>query len=89
MHTKHESNDRATCPISTGSEGSLISAPMTFPHMYLSVLSQGSPPGMVPVPGRNYADIIDFIGLLHYKLPPFDIDQFEVTNAQFQAFGPA
>ncbi len=72
--------------VSKAGAGELISAPMTSEHMYLSLGSQGSPPGMVPVPGFEFGDVIGFIGAVHYKLPPFDIDQFEVTNVQFQTF---
>lgn len=46
----------------------------------------GSPPGMVPVPGGHFEDLIDFVGWLRYDLPAFDIDRFEVTNAQYQQF---
>jgi predicted esterase len=72
--------------ISRPGAGEFIAAPATFQHMHFQLRSQGTAPGMVPVPGYNFADMIDFIGALHYKIPPFDIDQFEVTNAQFQKF---
>lgn len=48
--------------------------------------STGSRPGMVPVPGGKWLDLIDFLGWVYYDLPDFDIDRFEVTNRQFQEF---
>jgi dienelactone hydrolase len=30
--------------------------------------------------------LIGFVGWLRYQLPPFDVDQFEVTNRQYQEF---
>ncbi|MGA3027856.1 MAG: bifunctional serine/threonine-protein kinase/formylglycine-generating enzyme family protein [Bryobacteraceae bacterium] len=45
-----------------------------------------APPGMVPVPGGSYGNMIGFIGWVNYQLPPYDIDKFEVTNRQYQAF---
>lgn len=44
-------------------------------------------PGMVHVPAAVYGDYIDFMGWVGpYRLPAFDIDQFEVTNAAYQQF---
>jgi eukaryotic-like serine/threonine-protein kinase len=46
-----------------------------------------SPAGMVPVPGKYWGDSIDFIGFVApYKLPPYFIDRFEVTNREYQKF---
>jgi serine/threonine protein kinase/formylglycine-generating enzyme required for sulfatase activity len=48
---------------------------------------QSSPNGMVPVPGQNFVDSVDFIGFFGpYKLPPYYIDRFEVTNRDYQEF---
>ena len=46
----------------------------------------GAKTGTVPVPGGEFADFIDFVGWLRYDLPAFDIDTYEVTNAQYQQF---
>ena len=46
-----------------------------------------SPAGMVPVPGKNWISSIGFIGFIGpYKLPPYYIDRFEVTNRDYQKF---
>ncbi|MEO5923050.1 MAG: protein kinase [Bryobacteraceae bacterium] len=42
--------------------------------------------GTVRVPGGDFADLIDFVGWVRATLPPFDIDQFEVTNRKYQEF---
>jgi eukaryotic-like serine/threonine-protein kinase len=48
---------------------------------------QASPAGMVPVPGRSWRDNIHSIGFVGpYKLPPYYIDRFEVTNRDYQKF---
>lgn len=48
---------------------------------------QPTPPGMVPVPGDNWLESIDFIGFVGpYKIPSFAIDRFEVTNRDYQKF---
>ncbi len=46
-----------------------------------------APAGMVHVPARVYNDYIAFMGWVGpYQIPAFDIDRFEVTNAQYQQF---
>jgi eukaryotic-like serine/threonine-protein kinase len=46
-----------------------------------------SPAGMVPVPGKYWVGSVDFIGFIGpYKLPPYYIDRFEVTNRDYQKF---
>jgi hypothetical protein len=48
---------------------------------------QSSPGGMVPVRGQNFVESIDFIGFIGpYKVPPYYIDRFEVTNRDYQKF---
>ncbi|HEU4787600.1 MAG TPA: SUMF1/EgtB/PvdO family nonheme iron enzyme, partial [Gemmatimonadaceae bacterium] len=48
---------------------------------------QKAPPGMVWVARSGFGNMIDFIGWVGpYKLPPFYIDKFEVTNRQYQQF---
>jgi hypothetical protein len=42
---------------------------------------------MVPVPGSAWADYISFIGFIGpFKIPPFYLDRFEVTNRDYQKF---
>jgi dienelactone hydrolase len=48
---------------------------------------QAAPGGMVPVPASNWTGYIDFVGFLGpYKLPPYYVDRFEVTNRDYQKF---
>jgi hypothetical protein len=66
--------------------GDFIAAPQTSDHMHFALAAQAWA-GMVHVPSNDhFAELIDFIGVLHYKLPAFDIDKYEVTNAQYQDF---
>jgi dienelactone hydrolase len=47
----------------------------------------GAPAGMVPVPGQNWVGIIAFIGSIGpFRIPPFYLDRFEVTNRDYQKF---
>jgi formylglycine-generating enzyme required for sulfatase activity/predicted Ser/Thr protein kinase len=64
----------------------LVAAPETSGQMQFALTPVGSQPGMVTVPGGGFAEFIDFVGWLQYRLPTFQIDRFEVTNAQYQAF---
>jgi hypothetical protein len=41
---------------------------------------------MVHVPKGAGREYIDFLGFVPYDLPAHDIDQFEVTNRQYQEF---
>jgi dienelactone hydrolase len=61
-----------------------VSAPVTRDAMQFSL--PGERAGMVSVPGGDWHDWIGFIGLLHYVLPAFDLDRFEVTNREYQQF---
>src|SRR5512146_3188254 len=65
-----------------------ISAPSTDDEMMFALDSmQKAPPGMVWVARSGFGNMIDFIGWVGpYKLPPFYIDKFEVTNRQYQQF---
>jgi hypothetical protein len=48
---------------------------------------QQSPAGMVPTPGGELMTYEGFLGWIGpYKLPPFYVDRFEVTNREFQQF---
>ncbi len=46
-----------------------------------------APAGMVAVPGGNWVGIIAFIGSVGpFRIPPFYLDRFEVTNRDYQKF---
>jgi len=48
---------------------------------------QRSPVGMVPTPGGELMTYEGFLGWVGpYKLPPFFVDRFEVTNREYQKF---
>jgi dienelactone hydrolase len=55
-------------------------------HFALDIL-QRTPTGMVHVGARRWGNMIAFVGWVGpYRLPPFDLDKFEVTNKAFQVF---
>ena len=68
--------------------GTYLTAPPTEDEMAFALDSaQAAPVGMVWVRGGTFFDYIDFVGWVGpYELPPFYIDRFEVTNAQYQKF---
>jgi serine/threonine protein kinase/formylglycine-generating enzyme required for sulfatase activity/dienelactone hydrolase len=68
--------------------GELVVAPETGAHMYFALDAlQKAPPGMVALPGGTYVAYIGFIGFYGpYKLPPFYLDRYEVTNGEYQKF---
>ena len=74
--------------ISKPGVGEFVAALPTRKPMNFALSSlQSSPSGMVPVPGQNFVDSIGFIGFIGpYKLPPYYIDRFEVTNRDYQKF---
>jgi eukaryotic-like serine/threonine-protein kinase len=72
--------------VSKAGEEELVAAPPTTDAEQFSLQPAGVQTGMVPVEGGPWGDLIGFIGWLHYRLPAFDIDRFEVTNRQYQAF---
>ena len=48
---------------------------------------RASPPGMVAVPGKVWIDMISFIGVVGpFKISPFYLDRYEVTNRDYQKF---
>jgi serine/threonine protein kinase/dienelactone hydrolase len=54
---------------------------------FAPAIAQPAPAGMVPVPGSAWADYISFIGFIGpFKIPPFYLDRFEVTNRDYQKF---
>ncbi len=66
--------------------GEYVSAPPTEDHMRFPLAEVHQESGMVPVPGGNWGEFVDFIGWVFYKLPSFDIDRYEVTNGEYQRF---
>jgi len=68
--------------------GELVVALQTRKTMDFALADfQKSPSGMVPVPGGNWSGYIDFIGWAGpYKLPPYYVDRYEVTNRDYQRF---
>ena len=74
--------------VSKAGVGQLITAPATREPMSFDLESAAKAPrGMVPVSGGTWTDSLAFLGWLGpFKLPPFFIDRFEVTNRQYQDF---
>jgi serine/threonine protein kinase len=66
--------------------GQLLVAPSTDDTMKFDLAPAGTPAGMVHVPKGKGGEFIDFVGLVFFDLPAHDIDQFEVTNRQYQEF---
>jgi dienelactone hydrolase len=66
----------------------VVTAPMTGAKMNFALDSGAlAPAGMVHVPARGYQNYIAFIGWVGpYRMPPFDIDRYEVTNREYQQF---
>ena len=66
----------------------LVEAPDTSPTMHFDGnAAQNAPRGMTYSPGGSWSDYLSFLGWVGpYKLPPYDIDQYEVTNAEYQRF---
>ena len=72
--------------VSKPGAGQLLVAPFTADTMQFALAPAGTAAGMVHVPKGVSADLIDFIGWVINDLPAYDIDQFEVTNRQYQEF---
>jgi eukaryotic-like serine/threonine-protein kinase len=68
--------------------GELISAPPTKTNMDFAFdASLKAPDGMVLVPGGDWGDFVGFVGWLGpYKLPPYYVDRYEITNREYQRF---
>lgn len=66
----------------------MVAAPETDDSMNFSLTAQQkAPPGMVYVPARSWQSYIAFIGWVGpYKIPPYYVDRFEVTNRDYQKF---
>ena len=65
-----------------------VAAPLRRNIMGFALDSETTAPaGMVYAPGSAWADFISFIGWVGpYRLPPFYIDRYEVTNREYQRF---
>jgi eukaryotic-like serine/threonine-protein kinase len=74
--------------ISKAGAGEWVSAPPPIlDKMSFSLQPpEGAQAGTVPVPGNDWTDLVDFIGWIHFHVPSFDLDRFEVTNRQYQKF---
>ncbi len=72
--------------VSKPGAGEFISAPPTAGSMQFALPAADGEPGMVPIAAGPFGEMIDFAGALAYDLPAYDIDKFEVTNAQYQQF---
>jgi len=68
--------------------GESVTAPVAADAMNFDLdAAVKAPDGMVPIDGGIWLDSPAFLGWIGpYKLPPFFIDRFEVTNRQYQAF---
>ena len=65
-----------------------LAAPRTEKAMTFALDMQNrAPADMVWVSGRQWGDFVGFVGWEGlYNLPPFYLDKYEVTNAQYQQF---
>jgi len=66
--------------------GQVLAAPYTEDTMQFALAPAGTAAGMVHVPKGNVSEYVDFVGFVSRDLPAHDIDQFEVTNRQYQEF---
>lgn len=74
--------------VTKAGSGEIVVAPPTDTRMDFALgASRESPNGMVRAPGTDGGWFIDFVGWYGpYKLPPFYIDRYEVTNREYQKF---
>jgi eukaryotic-like serine/threonine-protein kinase len=74
--------------VSKPGSGEITVAPPTETKMDFSLgASQKSPRGMVRADGGDGGWFLDFVGSYGaYKLPPFYVDRYEVTNGEYQKF---
>ncbi|HMH15870.1 MAG TPA: protein kinase [Edaphobacter sp.] len=68
--------------------GEMLVAPQTDEQMNFALSDfLKSPDGMVLAPAGEWGDYIAFIGWVGpYKLPPYYVDRYEVTNREYQKF---
>ena len=74
--------------VSKSGGNDMVVAPETKSEMnFLLGAAQDSPNGMVPVPAGTWVKDVGFVGWLGpYRLPPYYVDRFEVTNRDYQNF---
>ncbi|HXM25327.1 MAG TPA: bifunctional serine/threonine-protein kinase/formylglycine-generating enzyme family protein, partial [Chthoniobacterales bacterium] len=74
--------------ISKAGIGEYIAAPITEKELDFALDKEaGAPKGMAWVNGRQWQDMIAFVGWVGpYNVPSFYIDRFEVKNRQYQEF---
>jgi len=68
--------------------GEYEAAPFTVPKMNFALDAEiAAPVGMSWVSGGPWTAFIEFVGLVGpYRLPPYFIDRYEVTNREYQKF---
>ena len=71
--------------VAAGSGEPFITAPETKSQMTLTLPRAGDTL-TAPIPANRYGVGIGFIGWLGANLPAYDIDRYEVTNAEYQKF---
>jgi serine/threonine protein kinase/dienelactone hydrolase len=74
--------------VSKSGGNDMVVAPETKSEMnFLLGAAQDSPNGMVPVPAGTWMKDVGFVGWLGpYRLPPYYVDRYEVTNRDYQNF---
>ena len=74
--------------ISKAGMGEMVVAPATQDKMAFALdAALKAPHGMVLAPGGTWGSYIGFIGWVGpYKLPPYYVDRYEVTNGEYQKF---
>ena len=74
--------------VSKSGGNDMVVAPETKSEMnFLLGAAQDSPNGMVPVPAGTWVKDVGFVGWLGpYRLPPYYVDRYEVTNRDYQNF---
>ncbi|MGB6974651.1 MAG: protein kinase [Terracidiphilus sp.] len=74
--------------VSKAGVGQIVVAPSTQSRMLFALeASTKAPTGMVYVPADVVRDYAAFLGWLGpYKMPPFYVDRYEVTNREYQKF---
>ena len=74
--------------VSKAGEPELITAPETNKQMDFPLdAAQRAPKGMVYSAGGGWTNYVGFIGWVGpYKLPPYYVDRYEVTNREYQEF---
>ncbi len=74
--------------VSAPGQRPFLSAPPTEKEIHFSLDQlREAPSGTVPVPAERWGDYISPVGWVGpYQLPAFSIDQYEVTNRDYQKF---